>query len=206
VCGVEAALGLDETEKTDGVEIIDVKVGGEAGSHAVYDGADERHVSFEDFLLAGLRSFSIGTPCGRILFSVGPWSGHDGFDDLGHGQAAGWAGASGVLSGGGESGMEDLSSSRSLVFSATTCLAQYSMTNRKTLKSKAVSTQPMVALKTDASRFLFAKRLTRKARTKPVKPPMSVKYCMWADEISGSAQIVAIFAPKKEIEKMGSEL
>jgi hypothetical protein len=39
-----------------------------------------------------------------------------------------------------------------------------------------------------------------------VKPPMSVKYCMWADEISGSAQFVAIFAPKKEIEKTGSEL
>jgi hypothetical protein len=39
-----------------------------------------------------------------------------------------------------------------------------------------------------------------------VKPPMSVKYCMWADEIERSAQFVAIFAPKKETEKMGSEL
>jgi hypothetical protein len=29
---------------------------------------------------------------------------------------------------------------------------------------------------------------------------------MWADEIKRSAQFVAIFAPKKEIAKMGSEL
>jgi hypothetical protein len=29
---------------------------------------------------------------------------------------------------------------------------------------------------------------------------------MWADEIERSAQVVAIFAPKKEIEKTGSEL
>jgi hypothetical protein len=29
---------------------------------------------------------------------------------------------------------------------------------------------------------------------------------MWADEIKRSAPVVAIFAPKKEIEKTGSEL
>jgi hypothetical protein len=51
---VEAALGLNETEETDRVEVIDIEMRREAGAHAVHHGSDEWHVVFESFLFASL--------------------------------------------------------------------------------------------------------------------------------------------------------
>jgi hypothetical protein len=54
VCGVEAALGLNEAEETYRVEVIDIEMCWEAGTHAVHHGADERHVVFKSLLFAAL--------------------------------------------------------------------------------------------------------------------------------------------------------
>jgi hypothetical protein len=54
VCGVEAALGLNEAEETDRVEVIDIEMCWEAGTHAIHHGADERHMVFKSLLFAAL--------------------------------------------------------------------------------------------------------------------------------------------------------
>jgi hypothetical protein len=54
MCGVEAALGLNEAEETYRVEVIDIEMCWEAGTHAIHHGADERHVVFKSLLFAAL--------------------------------------------------------------------------------------------------------------------------------------------------------